>query len=503
MYRDTPIIRRASALSGGEPPEYRLMRKLGATFDRAVYTESRIFVEQARLMASFEDHWDKSEPFTSFFPTYRVMTLPQMRTYFTWRTAFRRGEAKPPSVSYAMVCAFEIINLIGVASPEEAYAALSRLIALMEGQEGFSYLARNWLRDIVIYYGLPRSMLPEEERRTSELLQPLFDPDGADDETLFASITAFSTFDPANSRYYRTDAAGVKAVSAAVYRAMHAFFAARRKKPYVESLFEPRRSTVYAPFSGAVFYDARRTRAYSYETSPLCRYAAMNGRWFCSAPPGGVTKSRALGALLRNVDSRLRDAAGFPYPTKAPECAKQLVSEIDRAIGAYLKQKKQAEARVISFDFSVLDQIRSASDRTRERILTEEERSGDAPAPAPETALPPPETPTGLKAPAPVPAAPSSENPASSVPAAPQKPEAQCPLTEAQLLCLKLLLRGEDPAPRLRELSEMLSVTVEAINEALFEEFADCVVDFSGDRPVIVEDYREELEGAPWLNTLL
>ena len=41
----------------------------------------------------------------------------------------------------------------------------------------------------------------------------------------------------------------------------------------------------------------------------------------------------------------------------------------------------------------------------------------------------------------------------------------------------------------------MLSVAVEEINETLFDDFGDTVIDFDGDSPIIIEDYENELKG--------
>ncbi len=41
----------------------------------------------------------------------------------------------------------------------------------------------------------------------------------------------------------------------------------------------------------------------------------------------------------------------------------------------------------------------------------------------------------------------------------------------------------------------MASVVAEAANERLFDVFADTVIEFDGDTPVIVSDYVDDLKG--------
>ena len=57
------------------------------------------------------------------------------------------------------------------------------------------------------------------------------------------------------------------------------------------------------------------------------------------------------------------------------------------------------------------------------------------------------------------------------------------------------LLRGEDAETVARKNGIMLSVVVEEINETLFDDFGDTVIDFDGDTPIIIEDYENELKG--------
>ncbi len=67
-------------------------------------------------------------------------------------------------------------------------------------------------------------------------------------------------------------------------------------------------------------------------------------------------------------------------------------------------------------------------------------------------------------------------------------------MDEPQTRILLSLLRGEAVAEVLRERHLLSSVVADAINEALFDEIGDAVVDCDGSTLSIVEDYREELE---------
>lgn len=489
VYRDTPIVRVARDLPKREPEEYRQMRRLGVEYDRGMHTESRIFYEQAKLMEQFEDAYAESVPFRSFYPTYRAMSLPQLRTYFTWRTKLRRGELTKTDLSYAFVYVFELLHLVGAESPAAAY---EKLLAFYNAYRVFDPLIerylQDWLRDFVVYYGLPPALLAgvadlSFDAHTAALLHP----EQAGPDALFAAMEALSTFHPSNSRFYKDYPDDFRTVCLRVYQGMCAYYAAHRKTSYGESLFGKLRTRHYAIFSSAVFYDKRRFENRSYVLGPLCRYECKDGRWLSAQPAGGGEKSKALGAFFRNVDSYMRQAYAYPFETKPMECTKQFEALVKKEIDGLLKEKKAAEQRVVTIDFSALDRIRAASDATREKILTDEER--DAAPAAPPTAeaqiSPPGETQGRAIANAP-------EAAAAPLPA----PQESCGLedcTEDEKEFLRLLLAGADPAAFCRARGLMASVLADEINEKLFDRFGDTVIEFAGDSPAIVEDYAGEL----------
>ena len=74
----------------------------------------------------------------------------------------------------------------------------------------------------------------------------------------------------------------------------------------------------------------------------------------------------------------------------------------------------------------------------------------------------------------------------------------QTPLIEGldnlhtQILCA--LIHGESVAALIRENCLMPSMVADTINEALYDEIGDIVLECDGDSLTIVEDYLEDLE---------
>ena len=83
-----------------------------------------------------------------------------------------------------------------------------------------------------------------------------------------------------------------------------------------------------------------------------------------------------------------------------------------------------------------------------------------------------------------------------TAPPAPEPEHADAPdsrLSETETAFLRCLLEKKPYAELLRKNGVMLSVLVDRINEALFDDFSDTVILFDGDTPELIEDYAEDI----------
>ncbi|MDO5486574.1 MAG: tellurite resistance TerB C-terminal domain-containing protein, partial [Sarcina sp.] len=67
------------------------------------------------------------------------------------------------------------------------------------------------------------------------------------------------------------------------------------------------------------------------------------------------------------------------------------------------------------------------------------------------------------------------------------------PLDENQRDLLLALLRGESVRERITKQHGMPEIVADELNEALFDEIGDSVVECDGDEIILVEDYREDI----------
>ena len=104
--------------------------------------------------------------------------------------------------------------------------------------------------------------------------------------------------------------------------------------------------------------------------------------------------------------------------------------------------------------------------------------------------------------PTPAPAVTPADEPAMSpaptpAPAPVHKPVPKDDTTDPERFLVRSLLNGEPYEDELRHRHESLSMLVDRINERMMDEIGDTVIEFDGDRPVIIEDYEDDLR--QWL----
>ena len=146
-------------------------------------------------------------------------------------------------------------------------------------------------------------------------------------------------------------------------------------------------------------------------------------------------------------------------------CADWISSSVKAALEADRQAEIEASRPVITINLSGLDRIRQDALVTRDSLLTEEDSLPDQ---EPEDS-----------APSAVPGFESGQQISS--------------LTPGQIRILHALLQGESADAILKEQHLMPSIAADAINEALFDEIGDTVLECDQDTLSLIEDYREDV----------
>lgn len=459
VYVEEPISPAPPAESAGLPQEYRRMRSL--IHSRSYFTSSDpwVFYEQGMYMKDFSDNCEYSGNFQCYYPTYDKMTTEQLRGYFTWRTRLRAGDMQPAALPFAFVYIYELLNLIGVKSPEEGFAGLVAF------RDGYGKTDRTvvryinmWLRDFAAWYNLDPSVLSEtDECRRDNAIYRLTEPDKYTDNELFESLCLLSSYRMEASRSYRSFPERTVDITARVYRSLYVFCAENRVESIYARFFGHICKAPYLMFSSAVFYAKNRPQQRDYRINPVHRLICSSGKWTEERFFGNGPRNREVGLLLRQTDAVLRERYGIkPYLTSVPE-SKLRRKIINECIDAYEADEKRKRLADVKIDLSALGDIRRSADITRDMLLIGDEAEEEPPKQ---------ETPT-------------KNHPAGAV-----------GLTPDETAFLRSLIEGTPYSG-----AELPSVAADSINEKLMDIIGDSAVEPDGKDYAVVDDYREILKG--------
>ncbi|MDR1559513.1 MAG: TerB N-terminal domain-containing protein [Clostridiales bacterium] len=163
----------------------RLITRPGT--DNVIFkSDPRLFYSQGRCMAEFEDHYPEYVPLIDSQPSYSALSLKQLRWYFTWRAAIRKGRADSSGLYYIYLYLFELINNIGVTGSSEAIERMAFVInAYKNDFAGGVPMFKTWFHD---YYALNSvdEPFPELVRRLD--LSDLFPIDSFEDTLEYAYV---------------------------------------------------------------------------------------------------------------------------------------------------------------------------------------------------------------------------------------------------------------------------------------------------------------------------
>lgn len=444
------------------PSLLRAARSLESRDTEYWHSRSAVFLQQAKLLAHYEDDYDFSGHVRHYYPTYQSLSDQELRGYFAWRTRLRRGEIQKTSLSFAFLYIYELINQIGAADPMDGYRKLLDFRdAYGQLDDAILSYLNQWLVDYVIYYGLDPALLSDSSQALFDRSIAALEHAGTEEPgKIVAAVKCLAPKWLGRSKFYAQHGEEMDAVIVPVLRRMTEHYAARCKKTLVEQYFGTPGRYQVSPFEGAVFCDPLKRRNYEYAVDECCVCRCKNGVWSVDkyvVTPGSGAK---LEALMKTIDAEMRQALGDRHPIKAELDTKWILRIIREEIQSLLSEKRAAEEKKITIDYAQLAHIRRDAAVTQEKLIVDEE--------AEEPASPEPET--GGAEPAPEPA--------------------DTPLAPAEVRLLQCLLYGGDTGWVQAE-GHLPSVLIDGINEKLYDAFGDTVLE---DGPRVVEDYIDDLK---------
>ena len=497
VYHDTEIPNAPTPTP--KPPTPKLlsaMRSFVTTSHDYWQSRSELFLKQARLMASYEDDYVYNGTVNQYFPTYDSLSDAQLRGYFTWRTAVRRGQIERRGMSYASLYVYELLHLIGCRDAQDGYEKLCAFCAAYCSIDPqIAHYIADWEDEFVIYYGLDPKRITYGgdgliRHQQDDAIHTLLHRAERTAEAVMAALCTLSSYRLERSKLYRAHTTEVNAVVLRVFDRIAEYYEKHRQISAFADLIAVPQTAPIRLLSSAVFQPSGEEQDRIYEVHPLRRYECVGGYWTLHSYERPERAAQRLGVFLRGVDAALRAHFGISaiQPPKLKMWQEKIIRE---EIDAFLRKEQEAEARRVHLDFSQLARIRADADVTQERLIVEEEEVSPMAVPqaeqfASEDVLP--------VTPAPVPRMEPSVADDVSVTSLTAANDVGLSAAERRLLCD--LLDGS-ALSWVRAEGLLLSVLVDGVNEKLYDDFEDTVI--VGDPPVIVADYRDDLT-ARYLN---
>jgi hypothetical protein len=536
--------------------KYRLGPNYPRSFDQKLQGDNGIiFYKQGMFMRDFSDDYSGHAGFARYFPFYQMMGYEQLRTYFTWRTAVRKGSVREISPAYAFLYVYELLANIGADDPADGLAKLLFFWRAFSAYDNTldKYIFR-WLKDYHIYYELPLSFreFTEKNNLTGHYPELAATGNPGDDFDLLCGI----------SKYDLRASAFFTAGNGELIKDCFYFVTDRLRQVFRDKgedfdgyIFQsPQRMSAWAPFRDALFYQWLRQPDRRVILSPREIYICRQNKWIFSPVITTESGRLLLGYIMRQMESALRAAAKYKFKLRAgihslapssgaapPDAADKLAGaglSLENVINGGVREfYREATQTVVKLDPDALASIRREALVTQERLLVPEGEAGSGavaaavafalppklvpeqtpsatpeatllPVAAPPELAPVPELPAAAAAAAVAPAqtpAPASESelppPTPPPTPAPESPPAaaagiwaslQAALTETELQALAALAQGEQD---IREFAGARGVLPEVLLDGINGKALDIIGDSLTDAEfVLYSDYKDQVK---------
>lgn len=426
------------------------------------------FYLQGKLMASYEDHYEGKQSFLRYYPTYHDLTVGQARTYFTWRTKIRQNIYEKISDSYAYIYLYELLNGIGIKDPEEGLDKLitfNKNYAQRFSPEIGAYLER-WIRDYIVFYNINKAndTFFVKEKDNDKKYERLLYPDQFSNHEVAESLIKLSNYKIRNCPLYKKSIEKFEYLLVLIW---HKILDLRNDGfDFFTSYIAYKNQMTIQLFSAAVFNHQLEPQTTSYEIDQIRKYFydKEKNTWYCESYWGLTGQKSIMGNFLHEVDREIRLCFNLGRNLKPRKIEKHYLKAIRDGIKEYQIEEQKLKQPKIEFNLSQLSTIRADAAGTRDSLLTEEELQAE-----------------------------QEENKQIEEAVVDDEQE-NYGLSSEETTTITLLLKGKDLNKYLKGKHLMAAVIIDNINEKLFDEFGDNVIEFINDIPTVIEDYQEDLE---------
>lgn len=506
------------------------------------------FLSAARAMEDYEDDCPFAGTVPLYQPEYRDLTPNELRGYFTWRAALRRGEFSPHCDAFVYLYLSELMLGVGAATAAEALdcmdAFASAYFSAGYGSEALQRNFKNWRFEYAVLNRVDAARVRAYEnpalRHWDEALTVLREPEKQSDEAVFAALAELGGKKLTEARSVKGLGNRAAFYYAAIWRScVPLLFAA---------CFGNLRMREWKPFSDAPRLKAvceNAGQGFSYQLNELRSFAATGNGFTEYSYLRQQFDSKRFFAFLKEADTALRVRFLRGKASKTASAAQDIALQeaFSRAFASCEVMEAAQKLAAVPVRREKLAGIRAAAEITTAALLTEAETGAEREELRREaerncglaelingeeskqtgSAFAQSESAVCAEA-----AEDTETLRAASCAAGKQGYEGTTSETEgihvvvagatpAELAngseteqtdqterteildalerrCLAALLRGESVRAELRAAHCLTSLFAERVNEKLFERFQDICLESEGEELFLVPDYREELE---------
>jgi len=502
------------------------------------------FLSAARAMEDYEDDCPFAGTVPLYQPEYRDLTPNELRGYFTWRAALRRGEVSPHCDAFVYLYLSELMLGVGAATAAEALdcmdAFASAYFSAGYGSEALQRNFKNWRFEYAVLNRVDAARVRAYEnpalRHWDEALTVLREPEKQRDEAVFAALAEFGGKKLTEARSVKGLGDKAAFYYAAIWRsAAPLLFAAcfgnlrmREWKPFSDA---PRLKEVCENAGQGFSYQLNELRSFAATGNGFTEYCYLRQQF----------DSKRFFAFLKEADTALRVRFLRGKASKTASAAQDIALQeaFARAFASCEATEAAQKLAAVPVRREKLADIRAAAEITTAALLTEAETGAEREELRRREAqkLPAKEDSSlaelingadckqadgafvqveaaecseaaehrklcannvsrrGESA-ACAEAAESSSRGAGKQGETEQTDKAgRTEILDAlECRCLAALLRGESVRAELRSAHCLTSLFAERVNEKLYERFQDICLEAEGEELFLVPDYREELE---------
>lgn len=461
------------------------LRQMKSLYDYSlppVAGRNQNFYIQGQAVADYEDDFAYQGDFKHFYPTYHDMSDQELRGYFSWRTKWRAGQYEKAPRSFLYVYLYELINNIGVNTPEEGFKkllAFSQQADKQADKKMRSYISQ-WLKDYVVYYQLgeeDKQLAFADEIKIDQAYDVLLQSQKHEDQEIVTALDQLTSYEFAKKcPLMKKQPALAEKLVAESWRQLHL----DETGGDAAMLLGWRGEVTVRLFGNAVFYNQQPVASRAYQVDGQRRYQCQWGIWHRQAITPLKGRSKKLSDFLHEIDAQLRQKFHVGRQLKARPLPDEQKQAIKRAWQLIDKEAAESRKRQVTINLGHLAKIRADAAETTNSLLTDEEKQAEREEQRAEAL-------TAMQAPIPSPV--NDENVDSD------DGENQLDLSKDELYFLTSLVQARPYQEYLKKHHLMASILADQVNEKLFDEIGDTVIEFDADgNAQLVDDYRTDVE---------